>query len=167
MKTLLVMRHAQAVHFGNTSDHDRPLTEKGVQDALRMGRLFRGVRPSQILCSTAKRAVATAEAALRVAEVNLKIQQLHQLYDSDLGQHLQILRNVATAIDQLLIVGHNPSFESLVTLLARRPIVMKTGSLAIITAPINSWDAVADTATCSLVGLFYPAMLKKQLDDHE
>ena len=167
MKTLLLLRHAQAVHFGDTSDHDRPLTEKGVQDALRMGRLLRGIRPSQVLCSTAKRAVATAEAALRVSESNLNIQQLRQLYDSDLSQHLQVLRSVATAIDQLLIVGHNPTLESLASLLVRRPIVMKTGSLAIVTVPTDSWDALGDSTTCSLVGLFYPAMLKKQLDGYE
>ena len=165
MKTLFVFRHAQAVHFGDTSDHDRPLTEKGMQDAQRMGRLFRGMRPAQVLCSTAKRAVATAELALRVAESNLNIQQLRQLYDSDISQHLQILRNVATAIDQLLIVGHNPTFEGLVTRLVHRPVVMKTGSLAIVTASIESWNDLTDAIPCTLVGLFYPAMLKKQSDD--
>jgi phosphohistidine phosphatase len=165
MKTLFVLRHAQAVHFGDTSDHDRPLTEKGMQDAQRMGRLFRGMRPAQILCSTAKRAVATAELALRIAESNLNIQQLRQLYDSDISQHLQILRSVGTAIDHLLIVGHNPTFECLVTRLAHRPVVMKTGSLAIVTAAVESWSDLTDAIPCSLVGLFYPSMLKKQADD--
>jgi phosphohistidine phosphatase len=167
MKTLFVLRHAQAVHFGDTSDHDRPLTEKGVQDAQRMGRLFRGMRPAQVLCSTAKRAVTTAELALRIAQSNLDIQQLRQLYESDIGQHLQILRSVGSAIDQVLIVGHNPTFESLVTRLVHRPVVMKTGSLAIVTASIQSWDDLTDAIPCSLVGLFYPAMLKKQVDDYD
>jgi phosphohistidine phosphatase len=165
MKTLFVLRHAQAVHFGDTPDHDRPLTEKGMQDAQRMGRLFRGMRPAQVLCSTAKRAVTTADLALRIAESNLHIQQLRQLYDSDIGQHLQILQSVATAIDQLLIVGHNPTLEGLVTRLAHRPVVMKTGSLAIVTASIESWNDLTAASPCSLVGLFYPAMLKKQSDD--
>ena len=167
MKTLLVLRHAQAVHFGDTPDHGRPLTERGIQDAMRMGRLFRGVRPSQVLCSTAKRAVDTAEAALKVSGVSIHKQTLRQLYDSDLSQHFEILRNVATAIEQLLIVGHNPTFECLVSTIVHRPIVMKTGSLAIVAAPIEQWDALNDTVQCSLVGLFYPAMLKKQLDDRE
>jgi phosphohistidine phosphatase len=167
MKTLFVLRHAQAVHFGDTSDHDRPLTERGVQDAMRMGRLFRGMRPSQVLCSTAKRAVDTAEAVLKVSGTSIHKQTLRQLYDSDLNQHLEILRSVATAIDQLLIVGHNPTFECLVSMIVHRPIVMKTGSLAVVALPIEQWDALNDAVQCSLVGLFYPAMLKKQLDDRE
>ena len=167
MKTLLVLRHAQAVHFGDTSDHDRPLTEKGVQDAQRMGRLLRGMRPAQVLCSTARRAISTAESALRVAESRINVQPLRQLYDSDLGQHFRILRGVATAIDHLLIVGHNPTFECLVTALLQRPVVMKTGSLAIVILPIDGWDALDDKLQCNLVGLFYPAMLKRQLGDIE
>jgi phosphohistidine phosphatase len=165
MKTLFVLRHAQAVHFGDTSDHERPLTERGVHDALRVGRLFRGMRPAQLLSSTAKRAVDTAETAMGAAGMNVRIQTLRQLYDSDIHQHFEIVRNVATAIDHLLIVGHNPTFESLVSAIVHRPIVMKTGSLAIVAAPIDRWDALSETTQCALVGLFYPAMLKKQLDE--
>jgi phosphohistidine phosphatase len=167
MKTLFVLRHAQAVHFGDTSDHDRPLTEKGAQDAMRMGRLLRGLRPSHVLCSTARRAADTADLALRVAGLDINAQSTRQLYDSDLCQHLEVLRNVASSIEQLLLVGHNPTFDCLVSMIVHRPVVMKTGALAIVAVPIDDWRDLTDTIKCGLVGLFYPAMLKKQLDDHD
>jgi len=167
MKTLLIFRHAQAVHFGDTSDHDRPLTEKGVLDAQRMGRLLRGLRPEQVLSSTAKRAVTTAELALRTAERTTNIQCLRQLYDSDIPQHLELLRQVASAVNSLLIVGHNPTFEHLASALVHRPVPMKTGSLAIVALPIDDWSKFNDSLASQLVGLFYPAMLRKRTEENE
>lgn len=167
MKTLLVLRHAQAVHSSDTCDHDRALTVKGVKDAKRIGRLFRGVQPSHVICSSALRTVATAELALQVAKLNIDIQKVSQLYDSDLAEHLRILQEVSPTTDRLLVVGHNPTLESLVTRLARRPIVLQTGSLAIIAVAVDEWHGVAETPSCTLVGLFCPAMLKKQVDEKE
>jgi phosphohistidine phosphatase len=167
MKTLLIFRHAQAVHLGDTSDRERPLTEKGVRDAQRMGRLFRGMSPDQVLCSTARRAQQTAREALSVANSTVDIQTISQLYDSDLHHHLNVLRGVATGISRLLIVGHNPSLETLVSSLAHRPIIMKTGALAVMALPVQGWDLVTQELSCGLVGLFYPAMLKKQIDGDE
>lgn len=167
MKTLLIFRHAQAVHFGDTSDHDRPLTEKGMLDAQRMGRLLRGIRLEQVLSSTAQRAVTTAELALRTAELTTNVQCLRQLYDSDIPRHLDVLQHVGAAIGSLLIVGHNPTFEHLVSTLVHRPVAMKTGSLAIVVAPIDDWSRLDESTDSSLVGLFYPAMLKKHANEHD
>jgi phosphohistidine phosphatase len=164
MKTLLVLRHAQAVHFGSKSDHDRPLSEKGLRDAERIGRVFRGMQPDLVLCSTAKRAIDTSDAALRVADSTLDIQRLSQLYDTDVAQHLNAVHGVAATVNCLLIVGHNPTLESLVAALIRRPILMKTGSLAVVVAPIDRWEALGDTVPSCLVGHFYPGLLKKHLD---
>ena len=164
MKTLLVLRHAQAVHFGSKSDHDRPLTDKGLRDAERIGRVFRGVQPDAVLCSTAKRAVDTSDAALKVTDSTVEIQLLSQLYDTDVAQHLITVHSVAATVNCLLIVGHNPTLESLVAALIRRPILMKTGSLAVVVSPIDRWDALGDTVPSYLVGHFYPGLLKKHLD---
>ncbi len=167
MKTLLIFRHAQAVHFGDTSDHERPLTEKGVRDARRMGRLLRGMQPEQVLCSTAQRAQRTAQEALAVANSTGNIQTTRQLYDSDLLQHLNVLQAVPVAIGRLLIVGHNPTLETLATRLAHRPMTMKTGALAVLALPVQHWEQLTEALDCELVGLFYPAMLKKRLDSDE
>ncbi len=167
MKSLLILRHAQAVHFGDTSDHDRPLTEKGIHDAQRMARLFRGIRPTQILSSTAKRAVATAEQVVQVARLSTNIQTMRGLYESDVSEHLEILRSVAAAVDSVLLVGHNPTFEQLASTLVGCPVAMKTGALAIIALSIEHWAALNNTANASLLGLFCPAMLKKHSEGQD
>ena len=162
MKTLIVLRHAQAEHPSDAQDHERPLTEKGEREARRMGRLLRGLHPELVLCSTALRARATTEAALGAAQLRPSVRELDQLYDSDVPQHLDALRSVDESVDRLMIVGHNPTLEGLVSELVSRPTVMRTGTLAVVAIPTQSWQAVDPSLPGTLVGLFDPAMLKKK-----
>jgi phosphohistidine phosphatase len=165
MKTLLVLRHAQALHAGDIADHERPLTKQGVREARRIGRLLRGLRPESALCSTALRARSTLEHSLSVAQLKPDVQQLEQLYDSDVERHLAAVRLVNAPVERLLLVGHNPSLESLVSQLVRRPITMQTGSLAVVSLALQSWQSLESSIQGTLVGLFDPAMLKKKVSD--
>ncbi|MBK6712098.1 MAG: histidine phosphatase family protein [Chloroflexi bacterium] len=64
MKTLLVLRHAKSSWSNDfLSDHQRPLNDRGKQDAPRMGRLLRDeeLTPDLIITSSAERALSTAE----------------------------------------------------------------------------------------------------------
>jgi phosphohistidine phosphatase len=162
MKTLIVLRHAQAKHPSEVQDHERPLTEKGVHEARRIGRLLRGLHPELVLCSSALRARTTTEAALRAAQLSPSVQEFDQLYDSDVPQHLDVVCRVEGSIDRLMIVGHNPTLERLVCQLVSRPIVMTTGTMAVVAIPSQNWQAVASSLPGALVGLFDPAMLKKK-----
>lgn len=162
MKTLIVFRHAQAEHPSDVQDHERPLTKQGVREARRMGRLLRGLQPELVLCSTALRARSTNEEALVAAQLSPSVQELSQLYDSDVPQHFDAMCRVDGSINRLMIVGHNPTLERLVSQLASRPIVMRTGTLAVVAIPAQSWQVVDPSLPGTLVGLFDPAMLKKK-----
>jgi phosphohistidine phosphatase len=162
MKTLIVLRHAQAEHPSDSQDHERPLTEKGVREARRIGRLLRGLRPELVLCSTALRARATNEEALSSAQLSPRVQELDQLYDSDVPQHLDAMCRVDGATSHLMIVGHNPTLERLVSQLVCRPIVMRTGTVAVVAIPVQTWQDVDPSLPGALVGLFDPVMLKKK-----
>src|SRR5262249_21561611 len=66
-KTLYILRHAKAeTGAAGQDDHDRALTERGIEAASAMGHymLQRGIHPSKILCSTALRARQTLEQIL-------------------------------------------------------------------------------------------------------
>jgi phosphohistidine phosphatase len=70
MKTLLVLRHAKSSWNDSAlDDHERPLHERGLRDAPRMGALVRehGLRPDVVLSSDAVRARLTAEAVAEAA----------------------------------------------------------------------------------------------------
>ena len=64
MKTLILMRHAKAVHAdGLLSDFERNLNDRGKEDAAQMGKrlLHKKVNPDLIICSAAKRTAKTAK----------------------------------------------------------------------------------------------------------
>ena len=64
MKTLYLVRHAKSSrHDPSLSDRDRPLDERGKQDAPKMGQRLakRDVRPDLLLSSPAVRALTTAQ----------------------------------------------------------------------------------------------------------
>ena len=63
-KELLLVRHAKSSwddHY--LDDHDRPLNERGLQNAPEMGKRLQGlsIRPEVWISSTALRAITTAE----------------------------------------------------------------------------------------------------------
>ena len=107
--------------------------------------------------------LASSPSPLSAAQLSPSVQLLDQLYDSDVPQHLDALCRVDGSINHLMIVGHNPTLERLVSQLVSRPIVMRTGSLAVVTIPAQSWQAVDPFLPGALVGLFDPAMLKKKV----
>lgn len=167
MKTLIALRHAQAEHPSDALDHERPLTKKGVREARRVGRLLRGLHPELVLCSTALRARSTTAEALGAAQLSPSVQEHVQLYDSDVPQYLDALRRADESINTLMIVGHNPALEGFVSQLVSRPIIMRTGTLAVVAIPAQGWHAVDLSVRGALVGLFDPAMLKKKVQRDE
>ena len=116
-RTLTLIRHAKS-DWGhpNLSDFDRPLNERGMSDAPRMGRELgsRGVQFDLVIASTANRAITTARAicnGIDYPEEN--IEQNRDLYLASAGAMLDIIHAVDESIQCLAIVTHNPGITSL------------------------------------------------------
>lgn len=161
MKTLAIFRHAQAQRPEDTADHDRPLTDKGIREARRSGRLLRGIAPEHVLCSTAARALDTAKEALRETGLKLEIQQLHELYDTPIEAHVNATRSVPDTVSRLLVVGHNPTLEQWAAQITGQSVTLQTGALILFGLPIDSWQSLDSSTHGHFVGLFCPDMLKK------
>ena len=59
MKEIFVLRHAKSSWDNvNLSDHERPLTDRGIKDAAKLCAFVKkkGHKLDKVLCSTAKRA---------------------------------------------------------------------------------------------------------------
>ena len=75
MKTLFLVRHAKSSRDDPTlPDKDRPLNERGMRDASRVGEQLakRGAKPDLILSSSARRALTRAEAVARKLDYRRK-----------------------------------------------------------------------------------------------
>ena len=156
MKSLTLFRHAKTERDSLTGrDIDRPLSERGERDAPRMGEEIRKLRLDYdlVLSSPAARAVETAELAGLAPRFDERI------YDAPAGRLLAIAQESEEIIARLMLVGHNPGFERLASMLTGEEIEMPTGSLIEIELPIESWSD-AGTAPGRAVRFLKP----KELD---
>jgi phosphohistidine phosphatase len=123
MRRLLLLRHAKAEQDSGEGDFARPLTARGRDDAMRMGRALdtHAYIPAFVLCSPAKRTVETFELlAPELAKVP-QVEFQKGLYLASARKILDAIHNVALDIQELMIVGHNPGMEELAGRLARKP----------------------------------------------
>jgi phosphohistidine phosphatase len=118
MKTLLVLRHAKSDWDDLTiDDHERPLNERGVKSAARMGRLMRDLdmQPQHCICSTATRSRDTYTLALETLGQDLPVEYLKSLYTFGEGDDLEaaIAAHDGNA-ERLLVIAHNPAIQGFV-----------------------------------------------------
>jgi phosphohistidine phosphatase len=136
MKSLTLFRHAKTERDSLTGrDIDRQLSERGEQDAPRMGEEIRrlGLGYDLALSSPAARAAQTAELAGLAPRFDERI------YDAPAGRLLAIAQDAEDEIGKLMLVGHNPGFERLASMLLGEDVEMPTGSLIEIELPIDHW----------------------------
>jgi phosphohistidine phosphatase len=82
-----------------------------------MGKLVRsyGLMPDVVISSDAVRARLTAEAVVQAARYAGEILLDQQLYMASPADILSLLRTVRENAETVMIVGHNPGLEELVT----------------------------------------------------
>ena len=163
MKTLLVMRHAKS-DWGaaSDSDHDRVLARRGIKAAREVGRFLTdsGIIPDLVLSSTAVRALTTAKLAEEAGEWGCDIVTSRDLYASDPGCVLDMIRETGTGVQRLLIAGHEPTWSTLVGwLIGGGRVRMPTAAVACLDLPRGDWIDLAP-ATCELRWLVTPKTLK-------
>lgn len=141
--TLLVLRHAKAVHEEGLRDEDRPLTGRGRRDAAAAGEWLRqaGLVPQRVLCSPARRTRETweqASAGFAAPAGAIEVDFDRRLYGAGAGGLLSIIREVPASVSPLLLVGHNPAVHQLVSDLTGECDSFPTAALAVIGLP-GSW----------------------------
>jgi phosphohistidine phosphatase len=147
MKTLLVLRHAKSDRSDpSLPDHDRPLAPRGEMDAPRMGTALAalGIAPDCILTSTAVRARDTARLAATALGYDAPLRETQEAYAADGAMLLRLVCAEADNADTLLLVGHNPGMEELVSLLVagegiETGIRMPTAALACLIIDTDNW----------------------------
>lgn len=117
MKTLHFIRHGKSSwNLPGLADIDRPLLDKGVQNNYQMAERLRNMfeKPSLIISSHAVRAVHTAIIFAKTIGANINAIQLNsRIYESDTSTLFDIIEGIPNNVDNLMIVGHNPTFTDL------------------------------------------------------
>lgn len=162
MKTLLILRHAKSSWNSDAAtDFDRPLNGRGRRDAPRMGEFLAAndLVPTLILSSAARRARQTARAVAESAGADAPPVELESLYDADTDQYFDALSSRGGDEEIVMVVGHNPTLEELLTDLTGSMERMPTCALAQVALDIPTWRALDGDVEGTLVALWYPREL--------
>jgi phosphohistidine phosphatase len=162
MKRLLVMRHAKSDWTHAVPDHERPLNDRGMRNAPAMGRALAamGAAPDHVLTSTAVRAATTVELAAEAGAWDCAIERRPGLYGASAQGTLEELLEVDDDHDTVMVVGHQPTWGSLVFELTGARAQMRTATVAGIDLGISSWSQ-APRARGELAFLLQPRMLER------
>lgn len=118
MKNLVIIRHAKSSwEEPYLNDHQRPLAERGIKDAPKMGNRLKkkGIFPDAIISSDAERAKATA--LITAESLDFPSEKIHftpDLFHASGSKILSEIKNTDNAVDTLFVFGHNPGQNDLI-----------------------------------------------------
>ena len=166
---LWVLRHAKAAADG-PDDHGRPLTGRGARQAADLARRIAdgpgpgGPLPTTVLCSSARRALQTAELVAPVLGERVELVVERALYQADPDDVVARLGELPDTTPAVMVVGHNPTLHDLVgLLLAPADEAGRAGldegfapaTLAVVALPPGRWS-VSPLGTGTLSALWRP-----------
>ncbi|GJM07429.1 MAG: phosphoglycerate mutase [marine bacterium B5-7] len=146
MKTLLLMRHGEAVENTPYTDKLRPLTDLGRQQAHAVGLHLqqKSCLPNLIYVSTAERTQQTCHAVTQDLSTQPTIEAHDSIYHADLDILQGLLDNTAPHINTLMIIGHNPSISHFANHLAKKSIPpFSPATCCALQFPVETWLAIA------------------------
>jgi phosphohistidine phosphatase len=114
-RTLVLLRHAKAVHPESMPDLDRPLADRGRADAAAAGRwlVAEGIEADLVLCSPAQRTRETWEYAASAGAVAANVWYDRRIYTGATEDLLDVIREAPAETRTVILVGHAPALPRL------------------------------------------------------
>ncbi len=161
MKQIILMRHGKSSWDYDVSDKDRPLQERGINDAHLVAKTFKLHTPDIdfAFSSPANRALHTSMIFTRTLNFDLtNFRVKEELYDfsGDSVQHF--VGQLDNSLHAIAIFGHNYAFTSLANTWGDQYIEnVPTAGLVHITFGVDDWSKIATGTTKQMV---FPKHLK-------
>jgi phosphohistidine phosphatase len=165
VRTLWLLRHAKAVAH-SPEDHERRLAPRGRRQCAELAEHLAGCgrTPTLVLSSSARRATETARLVLAGLEPHAEVVVEPALYEAGVDDVLEVVRTRSGDRAEVMVVGHNPTFEELACALVgdddpagRRRLAggLPTCALAVVSFEAGGWAEVGPGGG-RLVELFVP-----------
>lgn len=151
MKELILVRHAKSSWKHNVSDSERPVKQRGFNDATLVSKAFKrtGFLPDIIFSSPANRALTTC----RIFMTNLSymdnlLQIEDQLYDFGGHNVIEFLKKLDDSYEKVMIFGHNHAFTSICNIFGNQFIDnLPTSGLVYLYFDTTSWQDIKNGIT--------------------
>lgn len=161
MKKLILVRHAKSSWEHNVIDHERPLKERGYEDANLVSNYLveKNIKVDQVFSSDATRAKKTANIFIDNLKIDKRIVQLvHELYDFSGQNVIDVIKNSDSSINTLMIFGHNHAITAIANRFGDQYVAnVPTSGVVILEFDIDNW---ADLKTGKTLMLLFPRDLK-------
>ena len=161
MKQIILMRHGKSSWDYDVSDKDRPLQERGINDAHLVAKTFKLHAPEIdfAFSSPANRALHTSMIFTQTLNFdfnNFRVNE--QLYDFSGGSVQHFVEQLDNSLEVVAIFGHNYAFTSLANTWGDQYIEnVPTAGLVHITFGVDDWSKIAKGTTKQMV---FPKHLK-------
>jgi phosphohistidine phosphatase len=133
-RTLVLIRHAKSDWSGEHADADRPLATRGLRQAPEAGTWLAasGLVVAGAVVSPAQRARRTWELVAAQLPYDVPVDLNEDVYTFSGAEVLQVVRRLDDAAECVVVVGHNPAMEELVSALTGEFAPMPTSAVAVI-----------------------------------
>jgi phosphohistidine phosphatase len=152
----LILRHGKAEPDTGAGDFSRPLAKRGRRAAERVGELLADRLPDLVLASSSLRTRETVECFKKGAGPLRRVEFVPALYLATPAACLEVLAQQAGDAARVMLVGHNPGLEDLVTQLTGESVSLPTAGLAECELLVEHWSEVTLETQAELVGMSYP-----------
>lgn len=155
MKNLIIIRHAKSSWEFDTKDFERPLLNKGIENAIKVADYSKSSLPDDfiILSSPAKRAFETAKIFVKQWNFDSnKIILVDDLYTFNSNNLEQIVKSCSNNYQNLILFGHNSAITDFVNKFG--DIFMDnvpTSGLVSINFEINNWKDIKKGNTNKII----------------
>ena len=151
MLTLYLLRHAKSSWDDAAQrDFERPLTNRGREACVLVGEFIeeKGIDFDLVLVSTAVRTRETIELVKERAKLRSEVRYDERIYEATVPRLLEVIAQVDDDRENVLLVGHNPGLEELLTLLTGEHVRVTTANFAKITIQATTWsESLANKGT--------------------
>ncbi|MDC6367012.1 MULTISPECIES: histidine phosphatase family protein [Flavobacteriaceae] len=162
MKKIILMRHGKSSWDYEVSDKDRPLKERGINDAHLVAEAFKknNQKIDFIYSSPANRALHTCMIFSRLLNFDLDfVRVTEELYDFSGSSVQAFVQQLDNSLDTILIFGHNYAFTSLANSWGDQYIEnVPTAGLVQIKFNVKDWSEISKGVTEHLI---FPKQLKQ------
>jgi len=144
-RTLVVVRHAKSDWTGDHADRDRPLNSRGRKQAAEAGRWLAAHAPYLDLAvvSPAARSRLTWDLVAVELRDPPPVRVAEAAYAFEGGVLLDLVAGLDPEVEAVVLVGHNPAAEALVSALVGSGHAMPTSCIAVLRWE-GTWDAPHD-----------------------
>ena len=150
-RRLIVLRHAKSAwNTATASDHERPLNKRGIRDAPRMAEKLVELdwQPQRVLSSDSQRTRETWAGMKPVLTTKPSVVFTRDLYHAGLGSLRELVADVDPTLRDLMVIGHNPGWEDMVSCLTGDYITMTTCNAALLTVKADDWVEALQLESC-------------------